>query len=188
MQLNRMLVGWSGPGVVGLAVNVLHFAGDVGAPDSGAVLDAYESLGTALPSGVVITVPNTGDVIEDTTGELVDVWSSTGGGTFTGSTAGARAAGVGACISWLTGGIVDGRRLRGRTFLVPLTSGAWDSDGTFQASALVTLQTMANNLQASGPLAVWHRPTTTGGTDGNSYGVISNRVSDKTAVLRSRRD
>ena len=57
-----------------------------------------------------------------------------------------------------------------------------------QGSALTQFGTFANALQASGPLAVWHRPTTSGGSDGNSYGVISNKVTDKAAFLSSRRD
>lgn len=188
MELNRVVVSWAGPGVVGLAVNVLHFAGDVGAPSSSAILSAYSGLASSLPSGVTITVPNSGDVIEDTTGTLVGVWTSSGGGVVTGTAAGPRAAGVGFCVGWTTGGIVDGRKLRGRTFIVPIAGGAFDTDGTFQASAMTQFGTFANALQASGPLAVWHRPTTTGGSDGNSYGVVSNHVNDKAAFLSSRRD
>ena len=188
MQLNRVVVSWAGPGVVGLAVNVLHFAGDVGGPDSGAIFDAYAGLASSLPSGVTVTVPNSGDIIEDTTGELTGVWSSTGGNVVTGTAPGPRAAGVGFCVGWATGGIVNGRKLRGRTFIVPIAGGAFDTDGTFQASALAQFKTFANELQASGPLAVWHRPTTAGGSDGTSYGVVSNKVNDKTAWLSSRRD
>lgn len=188
MRLNRVVVQWAGSGVTGLAVNVLHFAGDAGAPDPGAILDAYDACSPSLPSGVTVTVPNAGDVIEDTTGELVDVWTGTGGGTATGGATGPRAAGVGVCVSWLTGGIINGRRLRGRTFLVPVSGGAWDTDGTFQPAALTQFQAFATQMLASGPLAVWHRPTTVGGTDGNSYGVIASRITDRTAILTSRRD
>ena len=189
MQLFRVPVSWNGAGVVGLAVNVLHFDGsNQSSPPVAGILSAYQGLATALPSGVTVSVPNAGDIIDDTNGQLVGVWAGTGGGTVAGSTAGARAAGVGACVSWQTGGIVNGRRLRGRTFLVPLTSGAWDTDGTFQTSALAQLVAFGAALRAAGPLAVWHRPTTPGGTDGTSYGVTGHRVSDKTAVLRSRRD
>ena len=174
--------------VVGSAVNVLHFAGDVGPPDSGAIHDTYLLLGAILPAGLVITVPNTGEVIEDTTGALVDVWTSTGGGTNAGSAPSSCAAGVGAVAGWTTGGIVNGRRLRGRTFAAPLTVNAYDTDGTITPSSLTVLQNWANALMASGPLAVWHRPTTPGGSDGNSYGVVSGRVRDKVAYLSSRRD
>ena len=98
------------------------------------------------------------------------------------------AAGVGACVSWLTGGIVGGRRLRGRTFLVPLHNSTYDTDGTFTSGVLTALTAFQTAMRAAGPLAVWHRPTTPGGTDGTSYGVIGARVRDRVAFLSSRRD
>ena len=189
MQLNRLVLTWSGPQVVGGGVTVMHFEGAEGAvPDCAAIKAAWEAMATSIPSGVTITVPNSGDVIEDTTGLLVDVWTGTGGGTVAGSGPSNSFSGVGACISWLTGGIVNGKRLRGRTFVVPLCAGVADLDGTITASTMTQLGTLANALQASGGLAVWHRPTTAGGSDGTSYGVLSNRVRDKAAFLSSRRD
>lgn len=191
--LNRLVIGWSGPSVVGSAVTVMHFDGsDNAAPPVAAVKAAFTAGAALFPSSVTLTFPGSGDQIEDTTGDLTGIWSSTGGGTLVGGTAGSAAAGVGACIGWTTGGIVTGlhgpRKLRGRTFLVPLAVGCYDSDGTFTASSLSTLQTLANALQASGPLAVWHRPTSPTASDGNSYGVIAAKVRDKVAFLSSRRD
>lgn len=187
--LNRLVVAWAGPQVVGTAVNVLHFsASDNSAPPVAAVLSAFGGLASLLPAGVVITVPGAGDQIRDTDGELTGVWSASGGGTVAGTGPATAAAGVGACVSWLTGGIVNGRRLRGRTFLVPVTSLAFDGGGHFGNATLTQLGTFANAMQASGPLAVWHRPTSKDATDGNSYGVVGNRVRNKVAVLRSRRD
>lgn len=189
MRLNRLIVAWAGPSVVGTAVNVLHFEGAEGAvPDVAAVLSAYGLLAGLLPAGVTCTIPNGGDVIEDTTGELVDVWTSTGGGTVTGTGLAGAAAGVGACITWLTGGIVNGRRLRGRTFIVPLNASLYEGDGTLNTPALTGLNAWAAAMRASGGLAVWHRPTTATSTDGNSYGVLSSRLRDKVAFLSSRRD
>lgn len=188
MQLARVEVAWSGAGVNGAAVNVLHYAADVGDPDSGAISAAYVELRPILNTSTSVTIPNSGDVIEDTTGTLVRPWTSTLGGTALGTAAFNPAAGVGAVVGWTTGGIIDGRRLRGRTFIVPLATVAYDADGTLTTTAIAALEDFANALMASGPLAVWHRPTTSGGSDGNSYGVIGFRVRDKVAVLRSRRD
>lgn len=189
MRLNRLVLAWSGPQVVGGGVTVLHFEGAEGAvPDVAAIKSAVTTLAAVIPAGVTITVPSSGDVIEDTTGELVDVWAGSGGGAVAGSGPSNTAAGVGACIGWYTGGIVNGRRLRGRTFVVPLTVNAYDLDGTLTASSLGVVQSFATALLASGGLAVWHRPTTTTSTDGTSYGVLSQRVKDKVAILTSRRD
>jgi hypothetical protein len=153
---------------------------------------AFVAQAALFPSGTNIVFPGTGDVIEDTTGNLTGVWSSAGGGTMAGSTVGTTTMGVGANINWYTGGIVSGthgpRKLRGRTFLVPLAGNVWGPAGTFTSGALSTIGTLANAIQATGGLAVWHRPTTVGGTDGTSYAVLSNTIKGKPAVLTSRRD
>ena len=188
MQLARVVVQWVGPAVKGLSVNVLHFAADGGPPDPAAILNAYRSIGGVIPTGQSILVPGTGDIIEDTTGELLDVWAAPGGGQVDGAAGTKVAAGVGACVSWKTGGIIGGRRLRGRTFLVPYATDAYDNDGTLTPTANTATQNFANGMMASGPLAVWHRPTTPGGSDGNSYGAIAATTRDKVAYLSSRRD
>lgn len=193
-SLNRVLITWTGSSVVGNSVSVLHFsASDNAAPPVAAIKSAFAAAANCFPQGLQITIPNTGDVIEDTTGNLTGTWSTTGGGAILGSTARPAAAGVGACIGWNTGGIVTGKagkphRLRGRLFLVPLQVDMYDTDGTIAPAQMTNLVNFANALQASGPLAVWHRPTTPGGTDGNSYGVISSKIRDKVAYLSSRRD
>jgi len=188
MQLNRVVVTWQGANIVGNAVNVLHFAGDGGPPDPAAILSAYDAVKGNIPNNVTITVPGTGEVIEDTTGELVDVWTAAGGGVKVGTASPAAAAGVGACVSWKTGGIISGRRLRGRTFLVPYSASAYEDNGTLSTNALLFTNNFAIGMLASGPLAVWHRPTSVGGSDGNSYGVVQASVRDKVAFLSSRRD
>lgn len=191
--LNRLVIDWSGPAIVGRAVTVLHFDGsDNAAPPVAAVKAAFEAAKVFIPVGNTLTFPTSGDQITDTTGALSGVWTATGGGTVTGTGDTLCAAGVGACIGWTTGGIVTGtkgpRKVRGRTFLVPITGAFFDAQGTLSAACLTTLNTLAASLMASGPLAVWHRPTTAGGTDGNSYGVQSYKVRDKVAYLSSRRD
>lgn len=191
--LNRVVLRWAGPQIKGNAVSVLHYSGsDNAAPPVAAIQAAFQAAAATFPSGITITVPASGDKIDDTTGHLTGVWSVAQENVATMSGGAQAAAGVGACITWTTGGIVNGRKgprkLRGRTYLVPLSSGDYDNDGTIGSGSLNSLRNLANALQASGPLAVWHRPTTVGGTNGNSYGVISNAVRDHVAFLSSRRD
>lgn len=193
MHLFRVVVAWSGNGVVGSAVNVLHFdASNQTSPPVAAIKTAFQNLSGAIAPGTTITIPNSGDIIEDTTGALTGVWTGTGGGSFTGTSDPRIAAGAGACIGWTTGGIVMGkkgpRKLRGRTFLVPLGASSYDSDGTLQAGTKTGCEAVGTGLIAAGGLAVWHRPTTPGGSDGNSYAVLSSKVRDKVAFLSSRRD
>lgn len=191
--LNRVLIEWSGAGVVGRAVTVLHYShSDNAAPPVAAIKSAFTAAANMLPQGLQLTFPNSGDVIDDTTGNLAGTWTSTGGGVVAGAGIPACTAGVGACIGWSTGQVVVGlkgpRKLRGRTFIAPLDGAAWDADGTLKSNYVTNLQTLAAALMAAGPLAVWHRPTTKGGSDGNSYGVGSYKVRDKAAYLSSRRD
>jgi len=192
-SLNRVVIEWSGSCVVGRAVTVLHYsASDNVAPPVAAIRAAFSSQAAILPSGVSVQVPGSGDVINDADGSLVGVWSAATPAVVTGGGVGSPAAGVGACIGWTTGGIVNGakgpRKLRGRTFIVPLAGNAYESNGTLTSAYLGSLDDIASQLQAAGPLAIWHRPTSATATDGNSYGVISHKVRDKVAFLSSRRD
>lgn len=191
--LNRLVIDWTGPQIVGRAVTVLHYSGsDASVPNLGAIKTALTAAGGQFPSGVTWTIPNEGDQIRDTDGALVGVWAGTGGGSATANGGVNAAAGVGACIGWTTGGIVNGtkgpRKLRGRTFLVPLSAGAYQSDGTLSPLCITDLTALGQAFRNAGPLAVWHRPLAPGAADGNSYGVVSHKVRDKVAVLRSRRD
>jgi hypothetical protein len=187
--LNRLVVAWSGPQIVGQAVTVLHFtASDNAAPNVAAIVGAFDRLTPMLPTGVTLTIPGSGDKIDDTTGELVGVWDAGAGGTKNATGAAKAAAGVGACVTWNTGGIVNGRRLKGRTFIVPMANDQYAADGTIENGTLGQINLFANDLKNAGALAVWHRPTSKDATDGNSYGVLSFRVRDKVAVLSSRRN
>lgn len=189
MKLHRIVLEWAGTAVTGRAVTVLHYDGtEDAAPPVAAIKSALSSNAALFPAGTTITVPGAGDSIDDTTGVLNGSWTAAGGGTVTGTATGATVLGVGACIQWSTGAIVNGRRLRGRTFVVPLGAFVWEPNGTFSSGALTTLGALANALQATGGLAVWHRPTTVGGTDGTSAAVLSNKITDKPAFLSTRRD
>lgn len=193
-SLHRVVINWAGPNVVGNAVTVLHYsASDNAAPPMAALQAAFQANQALFNQDTTFSFPSSGDTIDDTTGNLVGTWVVPDQNLSTsGNSPAAVAAGVGACIAWTTGGIVNGkkgpRKLRGRTFLVPITVGCYETNGTLTSTALATAKSLAQAIAAAGPLAIWHRPTTVGGTDGNSYGVQSWNVRDKVAVLRSRRD
>lgn len=185
--MKRIVCAWEGPSVKGLAVSVLHFSLDVVSP-AAAALAAFTAAQPVVPGGVSIVVPTTGDVIDAATGDLTGVWSAPGdGGTVAGTTTAFAAAGVGACVTWETEGIVNSRRVRGRTFWVPMPAGYYEADGTIMQTALDELNEFGASLVASG-LTVWHRPTTSGGSDGSSHDATSYRVRDRVAFLSSRRD
>lgn len=94
----------------------------------------------------------------------------------------------GAAIEWRTSAVRSGRRLTGRTFVVPLAASAYDSDGTLVEQANTDIQLAANNYiseSASEPV-VWSRPRD--GRLGWAGTIQQARVRDRVAVLRSRRD
>lgn len=191
--LHRVVCSWQGPQIQGAAVTVLHYsASDNPAPPTAAIAAAFDAMKQAMPVGITVTVPGSGETIDDTTGHLTGIWSTAQPAAVAFSGAQVCAAGVGACVSWTTGGIVPGkkgpRRLRGRTFIVPVPTASYDGNGNLSAAATDAYANFAAALQAAGPLAVWHRPTTVGGSDGNSYGVVAHNVSRKVAFLKSRRD
>lgn len=158
-----------------------------------------DAIVTLLPPTVKLQIQSDVPVINATTGKMSYVLSTGPWGTLTGSAvAGSYSAASGSVITWRTGGVRDGRRVRGRTFLVPLANSAYESDGTMATAALTTLQNAAAGMvspAANKSLVVWARPTvtknpdgtSTTGTDGNWYQVTSGTIPDRVAVLRSRR-
>lgn len=106
--------------------------------------------------------------------------------TFTGT--GAYAGGVGAVVYWNTPGINGGHKVRGRTYLVPLSAACFDVDGTLVSSALSEIVAAAAALVATTPgLAVNSRAEGAPGRSNQTTLVTSATVADRVAVLRSRR-
>lgn len=167
-------------------VNV--FYGDPAVPGLKTDLEAfYDDVADFFPNGITASIPSNGDLIEDSTGALAGTWSSGSPVQHTGFLVQKYAAGVGVRIQWNTNGIRNGRRVRGGTFICPLTESSLQTDGTLDGSVLAALQTAADNLAAAGHLLVWSRPTPGGGTNGDSNLVTSATVPDRITALRSRR-
>lgn len=207
----RVKMRWSnfvgGPGY-----SVFHFR-DFGASgsDAATVAEAQaacarvrtfaDGLKTMLPYNLTLKVENDVEVIEDSTGELVDILN--GGNPLevlgTAPQATTYAAPVGAVINWRTGLVRNGRRIRGRTFLVPLAGTAYQNDGTLSTGTIQALQTAADALVNSAgtpDLGVYARPTrvtdpngtVSTASDGMWAAATTATIPDLAAVLRSRRD
>lgn len=177
---------WTGTAITGDGLTTFYW--DQAATGmSAAVATFFDSIKAYLAIGSTITVPDAGDLLDDATGELAGSWSDGTTTTVATTGAGGFAAGVGARVKWSTQGVVNGRRVRGSTFLVPLSSAQYQSDGTILDATKSVLQTAANTMLAapSSPLLIWHRPV--GGSGGSSYEATSGEVPDKVSWLRSRR-
>lgn len=172
--------GWTGaPGYTNL-----YFAGTGDIGDQATALDTFwNAIKALVPSSVTISL-NEAAEIEDSTGELLGAISLSGVGTYVGTGAGVIAAPAGLCITWRTAAIVGGRRLRGRTFIVPLASSNYQADGTLYNPALATAPAQDLIDDSGGTLVVWHRPVA--GAGGSSAPATDAYVRDRVSVLRSR--
>lgn len=185
--LMRLRVPWSGSPVVGGGISTFYHltAGTIGYADD--VADFFTAIRNGVPAGITWQVPSSGDTILDSTGELNGTWSEPGtGGTVTSAGTVNFANGVGARVVWNTNGIFRGRRVKGATFIVPLVSGVYLSDGTLDNATVATFQAAADALVAARPnLVIWSRPVDA--TPGESNAITSAVAVDKVSWLRSRR-
>jgi hypothetical protein len=101
-------------------------------------------------------------------------------------------AGLGARINWHTSQILGRRLMRGATYLVPLASGAYASNGgvlpSFQNTVTAACTTYLNALNtATLSAVVWHRPPKKTTSGGITALITAGVVSTVPAGLRSRR-
>lgn len=185
VDISRVRVGWiGGPG--GNAVSTFYcldpatFLGPLGT--------FFNALFDYVPLDYTYDIPVVGDVIDVLTGNLTGTWAHGEGGGRAGDITTGYAAPVGALAHWHTGQVVNGHRLNGRTFLVPLGSAVFDDTGDLTTVALNALQNMAAALVTAGDanFVVWSRPR--GSVDGGYATVETSSVPDKAIILRSRRD
>lgn len=131
-----------------------------------------EQVMTTVPAAVVGTVPNT------------NIY----------------AGGSGYVVNWTTGGVHAGRKIRGRTFFVPIMSTAFSNDGTIISSLITAMQSAGQALiaDAATELVVWSKfwdkkqgdppldvpPKQVGGSITTVNGCI---IPDRAAQLRTRR-
>ena len=182
--LRKVLVTWNGStGLPGVSVFYTAAADDATA-NLGTFLTAIKTL---FPSSLSWSIPAAGDEISDVTGQLVGGWTGGTAASVTASGGATYAAGTGSYVQWGTATILSGRRLKGRTFLCPLTSSAYDSDGTITAAANTTINTALGTLVATNKLRIFHRPPVGTFTGGTSDVVSSGTLSDKVTSLRTRR-
>lgn len=199
VQLLKVTAKWTGfAGAPGYSNFFWHEEDPAGSFDSGAIaaMNAvgtfFDSIKQWFPNTVKWNVQPDVPIIESTTGELV---SYANGGARTDivgtATNAAYSAASGVVVTWRTGGVVRGRRVRGRTFLVPTANVAYDLDGTLQSASAASFGTAAtaliNTVGQRSPV-IWSRPSSKGASDGAFFPILTATVPDKVAILKSRRD
>lgn len=192
MAIDKLISRWTGfSGAPGFTVMYFQDTQTTAPADMRAFWDGVKS---ALPTNVTITVDGSGDTIDEATGDLVSVWTGTAPAPVVGTGAGVYAAPAGAMVRWNTAGIVAGRRVRGKTFLVPAISAAYAGDGSLDAADITVIQTAADALiaAAGSTPVVWARPFAGGvgvpARVGSFHNITTATIPDKAVVLTSRRD
>lgn len=187
--LIRHTVVWTGaPGLPGYSQFYQEVTGSLATDAQDGhdwVRAMFNGLGTLIPDGVDVTVDPVYQALDIATGEITSEGTvATPSAVVSGAYVSSWSAQVGVLVEWTTATYIAGRRLRGRTYLVPLGN-VGDSDGTLSAGTLATVAAAADSIvSGTGNFGVWHRPVA--GAGGSLSGISGAVVRDKAAVLRSR--
>lgn len=188
-SLIRHTAVWEGtvglPGYTNLYHSVTDGVAASAASGHAQVREFFSQIVGAIPGEVTVTVDPVYAVLEDVTGELISEGTVASPSQVVQGTNGAGfSSQVGVLVEWVTGVYVGGRKLRGRTYLVPL-AGQFDADGTLSSGGLALVTDATEFIWSSAvDFRVWHRPVA--GAGGSSEAIIGSVVRDQACVLRSR--
>lgn len=183
---------WSIPNA-GPSVTVLHFR-DQGAPNAATIPPYirafFAEIASRLPNDVTISFDTEVTLIDTATGQLTSAFPVESPAPVAGTHSGTWAAGAGYRLVWSTQSIRNGRRVRGSTFLVPMSGAQFDAGGkpsaAGQAAVNSAAQTMLTGLGLlSTDLVVYSRPKP--GMPGEQHVVGAGSVSDVAGTLRGRK-
>lgn len=169
----------------------MHFFGD---PYSNATAESnaddvslfWNSIADRMATGFTFSVQPDVHVLDETTGGLIRVESTSPNAQSTFAGSAAYSAGVGAVATWNTAGVHLGKQLRGRTFIVPLAGDQYDTTGTIGSIGLTDLRAAVTVLAAVANFGVYGRPVA--GAGGDWAACTGGTVRDHVAWLSSRRD
>lgn len=157
----------------------------------------WVGLSTMLPNDVSIQVSSLVEEIDDAEGDLVgEVTATSALATVTGTDSGIWSGPSGVVLNWTTTSIHRARRVKGRTYAVPLGGVAYENNGTIGSTPLTSIRAAAAAFLAfpgCDPV-IWCRPVYTDTeprtlvAPGAHYPVTGYNVADRVAILRSRRD
>lgn len=154
-----------------------------------AVKEMWDVVKTWLPNGVTIQVQGAITTLDETTSVIVDEFNVSQPGASIGAGGSGFSAPAGACINWLTASFGQHGRIKGRSYVVPLWGGCYDTDGTLTSSVVSSLASAATALYSqTAPYGMVVYSRKRGTAAGHMSTVTSAAVPDKAVVLRSRRD
>lgn len=188
MAHTRITAIWTG--ATGLpGYTRMRFAGELDAAGAataaGRMRTFFDAVKAYIPSVVSINFAEAAQVY-NTARELQAEVGFTPPASVVGVGSGAFSAPAGMVVNWLTGAVVNGRKVRGRSFMVPLAGAAFATDGTPGPTTVTTFQGAAAALLTGTPALIIAGGTPeTGSVEASVTGAS---VPDRAAVLRSRRD
>lgn len=150
----------------------------------------WEAIKALQPVGTIVLVSGQVDILDPINGALVAGLSVTAPATVIATGSESLPPATSVLLTHNTGVILNGRRLRGRTFISPVADSV-NVDGLTASASRATIIAAANTTltgaTASFPV-VWHRPVAPGPTGGSVAAALSFAVGSNFAVLTSRRD
>ncbi len=194
--MDRLLSVWTGI-EGGTGISVMHFGNALTSDAPNAVHDFFDAIKGGLPNNITITVASEGDTINPANGQITGGWTSTSPPAPVQGTASEVWSGVsGSRVVWTTNSLVAGRRVRGETVIVPITSNNYDDNGQVAASAIAIFRAAGQALidTTDGEFGIWSRPfkAPEGSTKPDRVGTFNPvngcSVPSKATILRSRRD
>lgn len=172
----------------------MKFLGALNVADANTAAANFRTFLNALaaygPTGGSITFDSAAQIYDDLGVQTAEITISAVPAAIALTGAGAYAGGAGAVVNWVTGAFHQGRKVRGRTFLVPLVQIAYQADGTLAATFQSNIQTAAQAFATSSPTPIiFSDKTSKLGVRSTLLAVVTGAtVPDRTAILRSRRD
>jgi hypothetical protein len=199
VTIAQIQASWTGlPGGVGFTTIYVRST----AANPSPFLTFFQTIASRLPAVATVTVPSTGRLLDEATGKMTGVWNQGGGGAVGGTSSNTFAPQSGAQVKWDTGGFSNGRHVRGRMFIIPLSNAQYSTTlpGTIDQAACNVINGAATAMITAfaGNLVVWQRPLYERDSNGNPTDVLKRpgTVSTvttattpvKPATLRGRRD
>jgi hypothetical protein len=158
----------------------------------------WDDIKAYLPNELSLTVSPVVDQYNEVNGELTHtITAATPPTVVLGTSTAGYLGGAGGKVQWNTANIVNGRRVRGSTYIVPIAAGAMDTDGTIVTLAVTTINTAASTMISTLQTAdlfpvVWSRPLKDEDgnitRDGARNTITTGTMVEKSAILRGRRD
>lgn len=182
----EILVDWTTDSGSGKVSVFMFLEGSAVADQRDALADFLAVIDNGLASTCSYAIRQSGRELDATTGGLTGAWTDSTAHTGAGGGSGEPVADAVQCLfQWQTDHIVNGRFLRGRTFIPGLVSAAV-VNGNVDSATQAAFQAAGQALLDTGTqLAVWHRPTA--GSGGVAWAADTATVWSELAVLRRRR-